>query len=160
MTRVLVTGGAGFIGSHLADKLIEKGNTVVSVDIAFPNHPNKIVKFLDQWKRGAPLTIVPDGKQRRDFTHVSDVVAANILAMESENVGEGEVINIGSGKNYSILEVADVIGGKNYPRVFISPRLGEVKETLADRLRAKILLNWEPKISLENGLETLKKQIK
>lgn len=121
-----------------------------------------IPKFIDQWKRGAPMTIVPDGNQRRDFTYVSDVVAANILAMTSENVGigKGEVINIGTGENHSILEVADIIGGKNYPIVFISPRIGEAKESLADRRKAKRFLNWEPKISLENGLEILKEQIK
>ncbi len=65
--------------------------------------------FLKQFKDGKPLTIVGDGGIRRDFTHVSDVVRANILAAQSSKVGRGEVINIGTGKNYSINEVASMI---------------------------------------------------
>ena len=110
--------------------------------------------FLGQRQKGRPMTIVPDGKQRRDLTHVVDVARANLLAMESDKVGTGEIINIGTGKNYSILEIADLIGG---PIVFIEPRRGEVKETLADNRKAKELLNWEPKISFEEGIEELKK---
>jgi len=59
--------------------------------------------FLRQAKAGEPLTIVGDGNQTRDFTNVMDVVKANILAMESSRVGQGEVINIGTGKNYRAL---------------------------------------------------------
>ncbi len=65
--------------------------------------------FLKQFKDGKPLTIVGDGGIRRDFTHVSDVVKANILAAQSAKAGKGEVINIGTGKNYSINEVASMI---------------------------------------------------
>jgi nucleoside-diphosphate-sugar epimerase len=65
--------------------------------------------FLEQLKKGKPLTIVGDGTIRRDFTHVFDVVRANILAARSGKVGRGEVINIGTGKNYSINEVAAII---------------------------------------------------
>ena len=109
--------------------------------------------FLKQKKEGKELTIVPDGKQRRDFTHVYDVVNANILAAESERVSSGEVINIGTGQNYSVLDIADLVGGKNYPRRFIEARLGEARETLADISLAKKLLNWEPKIRFEDGLK-------
>ena len=65
--------------------------------------------FLKQLKDGNPLTIVGDGEIRRDFTHISDVVRANILAAESARTGKGEVINIGTGKNYSINEVAAMV---------------------------------------------------
>jgi UDP-glucose 4-epimerase len=112
--------------------------------------------FLRQLANGEPLTIVPDGNQKRDFTYVSDVVEANILAMESDKTGGGEIINIGSGRNYSILEVADIIGGKDYPRIFIEPRIGEARVTLADISKAKEMLGWEPKISLEEGIGILK----
>lgn len=67
--------------------------------------------FLKQLQDSKPLTIVNPGTIRRDFTHVSDVVEANILAMKSKKVGKGEVINIGCGKNYSINEVASLIYG-------------------------------------------------
>lgn len=112
-----------------------------------------IGRFLEQRKRGEPLTIVPDGTQSRDFVHVSDVVRANILAAASSKVGRGEVINIGGGKNYSVLEVADLIGG---PKVFIEPRI-EPKHTLADISKARELLGWSPTIQFKDGIEELKK---
>lgn len=110
--------------------------------------------FLGEREKGLPMTIVPDGNQRRDFTHVSDVARANLLAMESGKVGKGEIINIGCGKNYSILEVADMIGGS---KEFAEPRQGEARETLADNKKAKELLNWEPQITFEQGIVELKK---
>lgn len=112
-----------------------------------------IGKFLDQRKRGEPMTVVPDGKQSRDFTHVRDAVRANILAAESGKVGKGEVVNIGGGRNRAVIEVADLIGG---PRVFIEPRI-EPKHTLADISRAKNLIGWEPEITLEEGIAELKR---
>ncbi len=109
--------------------------------------------FLKQKKARQPLTIVPDGKQRRDFTNVRDIVAANIAAMRSAKVGNAEVINIGSGENFSILEVADIIGGKTKT---IAPRKGETKVTLADIKLAKRLLDWKPKVRFIKGVEELK----
>lgn len=110
-------------------------------------------RFLEQRKRGEKLTVVPDGTQSRDFTHVRDVVRANILAMESQKVGKGEVINIGGGSKKSVLEIAALIGG---PYVFIEPRL-EPKHTLADISKAKELLGWEPQVKFEEGILELKK---
>lgn len=112
-----------------------------------------IGRLLEQRKKGEPLTIVPDGKQSRDFTHVRDVVRANILAAESEKVGAGEVMNIGGGKGRSMLDIADLIGGE---RVFIKPRL-EPKNTLADISKARELLGWEPEVRFEDGIAELKK---
>lgn len=110
--------------------------------------------FLDQKKRGEPLTVTGDGNQTRDFTHVSDVVRANILAAESEKAGRGEVINIGAGRNQSINEIARLIGGKI---TYIPLPSGEMRHTLADISLAKKLLNWEPKIKLEEGIKLLLK---
>lgn len=109
--------------------------------------------FLEQRKNNRPMSVVPDGNQKRDFTHVTDVARANILAMESDKVGKGEIINVGTGKNYSVLEVAGLIGGE---RKFIESRQGEVRETLADNRKAKELLLWEPKIPFEEGIAELK----
>lgn len=119
--------------------------------------------LLDLWKNKKPLTIVPDGDQRRDFTWVGDVVRANLLAMRSENVGKGEILNIGCGKSYSIWDIAGFIlqlpkaasqelvsSGKC---VFAPPRRGEVKETLADNSLAKKIIGWQPEIDLEKGIE-------
>ncbi len=110
--------------------------------------------FLGQAKNGQPMTVVPDGTQLRDFTHVYDTVRANLLAMESPKVGKGEIINIGTGTNYSMLQIADMIGGK---WEFTDPRQGETHETRADISKAKELLGWEPKVSFEEGIGELKK---
>jgi nucleoside-diphosphate-sugar epimerase len=89
------------------------------------------------------------------MTHVRDVVRANILAAESETVKAGESINIGSGKNYTINHLAELIGG---PVEHIAPRL-EPHDTLADVSLAKKLLGWEPKENFEEGIAELKKDI-
>ncbi len=111
-----------------------------------------IAKFFDLFKNGKPLTITGDGTQTRDFTSVHDVVRANILAMQSKKVGKGEVINIGAGRNFSVNEVAKLIGGKF---VHIAPRL-EPHDTLASNALAKKLLDWTPEWKLEEGIEELK----
>src|SRR3990167_9400471 len=107
--------------------------------------------FLSQKKIGKALTIVGDGNQRRDFTYVKDVANANILAMKSQKV-IGRLINIGSGENYSVNEVAKMIDKKH---IFIPPRSGETKVTLADISVAKKLLGWRPKVRLENWIEKM-----
>lgn len=112
-----------------------------------------IGRFLKQRQQGEPMTIVPDGNQSRDFTHVHDVVRANVLAAESDKIGRGEVINIGGGHDHSVNEVARLIGG---PTVFVEPRL-EPRRTLADISLAKKLLGWQPQIKFEKGIEELKK---
>ncbi|MCX6735554.1 MAG: NAD-dependent epimerase/dehydratase family protein [Candidatus Parcubacteria bacterium] len=109
--------------------------------------------FLRLRKEGKPITITGDGTQTRDMTHVRDVVRANILAAESETVGKGEIINIGSGKNHTINHLAKTIGG---PVEHIAPRL-EPHDTLADNSLAKQLLGWEPEVSFEEGIAELKK---
>jgi UDP-glucose 4-epimerase len=112
-----------------------------------------IAKFLQQRAEGKPMTITGDGTQTRDFTHVRDVVQANLLAATSEKVGRGEVINIGAGKNASVNTIAELVGG---PVGHIPARL-EPHDTLADNSLAKKLLNWEPQVSLEDGIAELKK---
>ena len=112
-----------------------------------------IGKFLKQKAEGKPLTIFGDGEQTRDFCYIDDVVDATIKAMESEKLKGGEVINIGSGKSYSINYLADLIGGK---KEYLAPRKGDVKHTQADITLAKKLLAWQPKISFEEGLKRVK----
>lgn len=112
-----------------------------------------IAKFLEQRALGKSMTITGDGTQTRDFTHVRDVVRANILAAHSQKVGKGEIINIGSGQNVSVARVAELIGG---PVEHIAPRL-EPHDTRADNTRARTLLGWEPSVLLEDGIVELKK---
>ena len=70
--------------------------------------------FLNQLEEGKPMTIFGDGKNKRDYTYVGDVIDANILASESPNVGNGEIINIGTGTNISVNELAELIGEKKF----------------------------------------------
>jgi UDP-glucose 4-epimerase len=104
--------------------------------------------FLKQNEEGKPLTVVGDGSQRRDFTHISDVVQANILASEIKD-GFGEVYNIGYGNNYSILDIANMISNDIK---FIPSRVGEVQETLASNEKFKELTGWIPKVPLTEWL--------
>ncbi len=106
--------------------------------------------FKKQKDSGEPMTVVGDGLQTRDYTHVDDVVNANLLAAESDNVGNGELINIGAGKSYSVMDLVDMIGGEH---VFIPTRVGESRHTLADISRANMLLDWYPKVILEDWLK-------
>jgi len=118
--------------------------------------------FQRQKKNGEPMTIVGDGEQRRDFTHVSDVVNANILAAVKEfdewqingtkqTIYQfGQIYNVGTGINYSINEIANIIGGE---KQFIKPRLGEARITLANNSKIKKELGWNPKINLPEWLK-------
>jgi UDP-glucose 4-epimerase len=105
--------------------------------------------FLKQHEDGKPLTVVGDGSQRRDFTHISDIVQSNILASEVSQ-GFGEVYNIGYGSNHSILDIANMISNDIK---FIPPRIGEVQETLASNQKFKDLTGWVPKVSLIDWLQ-------
>ena len=120
-------------------------------------HPLKgsyapVVGIFDrQSNNGEPMTIVGDGLQRRDFTYVKDVVKANMLAAETTNKNViGEILNVGTGTNYSVLDVARLIGGEY---IFIPPRKGEARETLADTTKIKNLLGHKHTTYLENWIK-------
>lgn len=125
-------------------RMIESGSYATAIQI-----------FLGNLKRGEPITIFGDGEQSRDFTHVSDVISANLLAMTSANVGHGEVLNIAPGQNYTMNQITKMIGGKV---VYAPAKSGEPRHTLADNSLAKKLLGWTPKIKLEDAINDLKKE--
>lgn len=112
-------------------------------------------KFLKQKKNNEPMTVCGDGEYYRDYTHVSDVVRANILAMQGEKVGHGEVINIGNNNPHSVNDLVKLIGGDS---IFVPPRPGDGRYFEADITKAKELLNWEPTIKLEDGVKQLKSE--
>ncbi len=114
-----------------------------------------IGQFMMARKKGTPITIYGDGTITRDFTHVSDVVRANVLAATSEKVGKGEVINTGAGRNVTIKYLAELFGGEI---VYGPPRI-EAHDSLADISKAKELLGWEPQVKLEDGVTALKKEM-
>ena len=98
--------------------------------------------FQKQYREGNLLTITGDGEQRRDFTHVDDIVDGIIKSSEG-SFNKCEIFELGSGVNFSINEIADMFG-EDYPREHISKREGEYDVTLADYSHAQNLLNWKP----------------
>lgn len=108
--------------------------------------------FLRQRDAGEPLTIVGDGNQRRDFTHVSDVVNANILAatQDVDNEAFGQVYNVGTGSNYSVNQIARMISSNT---INIAPRPGESRITLANNQKIRKTFGWEPKVKLEDWIK-------
>jgi UDP-glucose 4-epimerase len=110
-----------------------------------------ISAFLRARRDGKPLTIAGDGGQTRDFTHVSDVVRANLQAMECEKA-DGRALNIGQGRNISINQIAAMIGG---PTIHVAPREGEARHTLADYTQARETLGWQPRVTIEEGIKEL-----
>ena len=111
--------------------------------------------FARQRLNNEPMTIRGDGEQRRDFTHVKDIAKANLLAMSSEKVGAGEVINIGNSDNRSVNQIAAMIGG---PTVTVDPVV-EPRETLANNSKAKNLLGWSPSVIIEEWVPKYKKDL-
>jgi len=99
--------------------------------------------FENLTKEGKPLTVTGDGEQRRDFTHISDIVRGFIALSKIE--GQGQVLNLGTGTNYSINEVARMFGDQVQ---YIPKRPGEAWITLADISETKKLTGWSPNIHL------------
>jgi len=109
-------------------------------------------KFM---KNGENLIIYSDGNQRRDFTHVDDI-CSGLLAI-SKFDGRGEKFNLGTGKNYSINEVADMFGGN---KEYKPERRGETRETLADIKMTSDLTGWKPTKNLKDYIDNFKKSLK
>lgn len=107
--------------------------------------------FLRARRDGKPLMIQGDGEQTRNFTHVSDVVRANLLAMDAP-VADGRALNIGYGRNTSVNQIAAMIGGAT---VNAPSRAGDVRHTLADVSQAAQILGWQPRVPIEQGLSEL-----
>jgi UDP-glucose 4-epimerase len=107
--------------------------------------------FIRARREGRPLQIRGDGGQRRDFTHVRDVVRANLAAMDCA-LDDGGAINVGRGQARSVNQIAELVGG---PRVTVAPRPGEPRATLADLARSRTLLGWSPEVDAEDGVREL-----
>ena len=118
-----------------------------------------IAKFIDAAKGGQPLVIYGDGEQTRDFCHVSDVVAANLGAVNASAEAIAEVVfNVGSGRSVSVTKLASVVGsacGSSKLPQHREGRSGEIRFSQADITRASAQLGYVPLIGLEQGLESL-----
>ena len=108
--------------------------------------------FKEQLLNHKPLTINNNGEQRRDFVHVNDIVDANILVSEHESNFKGDIYNVGSGKSYSVNEIADMFGGnKTKGNNTIEPF-----ETLADTSKMDLDLDFKPKDILKEWIKNYK----
>lgn len=112
-----------------------------------------IAVFKRQLLEKTPLTVVGDGKQTRDYIHVSDVVSANIKAAFTQNNFRGDVINIGTGKSHSVIDIAKLVAKDNGTIRFVPARKGEARHTLCDNSKAKALISWEPNVDLLQWLQ-------
>ena len=110
--------------------------------------------FLAQKLAKKSLTIVGNGKQTRDFVHVKDLVRAVLQAASSKKIGE--IYNVAGGKEITVNKIAKLIGGY---KVSVPKRPGEPNRSLADISKIKAHLNWEPKISIDQGIRLLLKNI-
>ena len=112
-----------------------------------------VIGIFDRQKAaGEPLTIVGDGSQKRDFVYVGDVARANYLASIMPLKGHnGEVFNVGSGKNYSIQEIADLISPE---QKYIPKREGEMETTLANIDKIRSVIGWKPDVDVLEWIKT------
>ena len=111
--------------------------------------------FERQYKNKEPLTVVGDGEQRRDFTHVNDIV--NGLVELSKGEYQGEIYNLGTGRNYSINQLVEFFMSDS---VNIPLRPGEARLSIADISKTKNDLDWEPTHSLREYIKQFKSKVK
>lgn len=117
-----------------------------------------ISRFADDIRQGRAPTIFGDGQQTRDFVFVKDVVQANLLAMKSAQVGKGEVFNVATGRQVSLLQLWETlkkITGCKLEPGFREARLGDIRHSMADIGKIRAKLGYEPRFSLEEGLRAL-----
>ena len=115
-----------------------------------------ISAFAKALRAGKQPTIYGDGKQTRDFTHIDNVIHANLLAAASSRRFQGEIINIGTGNRISLLDVLREMGrvlGVDVKPVFDTPRAGDVRDSIADISKARELLGYQPIVDFAAGIE-------
>lgn len=108
---------------------------------------------------GRPPIVYEDGRQRRDFVHVSDLVAANLAALASSDA-DYQAVNVGSGQPVTVLEVAQGVASHLHrdelaPEVTSTFRTGDIRHCWADISRARRLLGYQPKVAFGQGLAEL-----
>ena len=114
-----------------------------------------VPRFFAAIQDGRAVPIHGDGSQSRDFTYVANVVEANLLAADAADAG-GTVLNVATGRQASVNELADAIGavlGKQVEKDYLPTRTGDVRDSWADISEARRVLGYEPRVGLEAGLE-------
>jgi UDP-glucose 4-epimerase len=111
--------------------------------------------FIKAMSRGERPKIYGDGSQTRDFTYVANAVAANLAAMRRAKPLDGRVLNVGTGRSISLLDLVSALNrilGTRLEPEFLPPRAGDVRDSLADLSRARAALAYEPIVDFEDGL--------
>lgn len=129
---------------------------------SFGPYAGVILKFFERIEENNPPIIFGDGEQTRDFVHVDDIVQGTLLALSREGA-EGEAINIGTGKAVSINEISekilDVTGRRELEPIYEKGKPGDIRHSRADIGKAREILDYEPRVSLEEGLKELAKEL-
>src|SRR5436309_1415912 len=166
--RILVTGAAGFLGSHLCDRLLALGHRVVGMDNFITgnrsnldhlkSHPSfqlilhDVANFIVQALKGEPLTVYGDGSQTRSFCYVDDLVEGIVRLFER---GGPEPTNIGNATEFTVRQLAELVlrlTGSRSRMVEQPLPTDDPKVRQPDIQRARETLGWEPKVALEDGL--------
>jgi nucleoside-diphosphate-sugar epimerase len=116
-----------------------------------------VPKFVTAMLRGERPVIYGDGEQSRDFSYVANVVQGNLLAATAPGVG-GQVFNIACNQRYNLLELVATINrilGTDITPIHTAPRVGDIKHSLADIVRAKEMLGYQVEVGFEEGLRRL-----
>lgn len=107
-----------------------------------------IGRWINNIKKSIPCEIYGDGEQRRDFTHVEDIIDALVKIMEKQSYGLD--FELGRGKNYSVNEVAEMFGIKP---IYKDSKPGEARNTLCEDKRAEMMLGWKPRRELSDYIK-------
>jgi len=129
------------------------GPRSLNLNDKFNAYSSPVEIFLYQKHSGKKLTITWDGEQKRDYIHVYDVAKANLKAMQYQNTSY-DIFNIGSGKNHTVNEIADIIGGD---KTYLPKREGEARVTLANIDKARSKLKWSPTVDFHSGVKICEK---
>jgi len=111
--------------------------------------------FESQYISGKTLTVTGDGEQRRDFTHVDDIIDGLVKCATNMDVASGKIFELGRGTNHSILEITKMFGQEKVE--YLPKRPGEMRVTLCESLEARELLGWTPKIDIEDYIKSFLK---
>jgi UDP-glucose 4-epimerase len=126
----------------------------------YSDYSGVITQFLSRLARNLPLVIFGDGEQTRDFVYVQDIVEANVLALKCERAGAaGEIFNIGTGVATSVNQLANAlleVTNKTRLKIMHSEaREGDIRHSVADISKAREKLDYNPRVSLQDGLKEL-----
>jgi UDP-glucose 4-epimerase len=120
----------------------------------FSEYAAAVPKFLTAVAAGEQVTVYGDGGQARDFTYVTNVIDANLLAADAPGAS-GRIFNVAAGAPHSVNELLETIGTlleTSVDKVHTEPRPGDIRDSFADIASAREILGWEPRVGFEDGL--------